>query len=131
MNGRMNLTKSVRTTVLERDLHVCQRCGEYVGISDYSIHHRRPKGMGGSKDPATNLPANLITLCGSGTTKCHGWVESHRSDALYEGFILHQAVVPELRPVKTYRGWIRLDNEGGWREAFGSGDLSPDERNPS
>jgi hypothetical protein len=44
-----------------------------------SVHHRRPRMMGGSRNESTYIkPANLIVLCGSGTTGCHGWVESNR-----------------------------------------------------
>lgn len=32
-----------------------------------SIHHRMDRSIGG-----TNAMSNLITLCGSGTTGCHG-----------------------------------------------------------
>ena len=117
-----------RQIVLERDQHTCQRCGRYVGpFGDFSVHHRAPRGMGGSKDPAINLPANLIVLCGSGTTGCHGHVESNRREAEEQGFIVRRGLVPAYQPLLTYAGWVRLDNDSGKREAFGPGDLRPEE----
>jgi len=118
----------VRQIILERDQGRCVRCGESVLNSAHSIHHRRPRGMGGSKDPATNLPANLLTLCGSGTTGCHGAVEGHRIIAGNDGFLVGQGLDPELKPVLGHHGWIRLDNEGGWRPALGRTDTAPDRK---
>lgn len=61
-----------------------------------NIHHRLPEGAGG---PATM--ANLIHLCGSGTTGCHGWVE-HNRKACYppEGnaLLLRRGQDPENYP---------------------------------
>jgi hypothetical protein len=68
--------------------------------------------MGGSKAPDTNLPANLITLCGSATTGCHGRVESDRLRAAADGFLLPQGSDPEVMPVKTWRGKALLSNDG-------------------
>ena len=44
----------------------CVICG---GI-DISIHHILPRGQGGD-----DVWENLVPLCGSGTTGCHGGVE--------------------------------------------------------
>lgn len=78
--------------VLERDGGRCTRCGIYVLHGergrDWSIHHRRPRGSGGTRIAWVNLPANCIVLCGSGTTGCHGWVESHRAAALELGYLV-------------------------------------------
>lgn len=104
-----------RQVVLERDLFRCVACGTYVGpFGDYSLHHRRPRGMGGSRRPETNLPGNLLVLCGSGTTGCHGWTETHRDEALSMGLLVSQFVTdPDQVPVQTYCGWFVFDNEGG------------------
>lgn len=106
-------TEAVRTTVLERDLYRCVSCGTYVGpFGDFSIHHRRPRGMGGTKRPESNLPGNLLLLCGSGTTGCHGWVESHRAEARDKGFLVWQSQDPETVPVETYCGSYYFRNDG-------------------
>lgn len=112
------LSKPVRDTVLERDRYRCFRCGRSVLEGMYSLHHRRPRGMGGSSSPLTNLAANALTLCGTGTTGCHGWAESHRRQAIRLGLILPQGIDPSMVPVLHHQdGWLRLDNYGGTRRA--------------
>jgi hypothetical protein len=102
-----------RRVVIERARDRCEKCGHLIDAYDFSVHHRRPRGMGGSKDPATNMPSNLMLLCGSGTTGCHGWVESNRSDALLMGFLVSQGHAPGNRAV-LYRGthWAFLEDDG-------------------
>lgn len=41
------------------------------------IHHKLPRGMGGTSDPSINDPGNLVLLCQTHHTQ----VESNRSDA--------------------------------------------------
>lgn len=50
----------------------CRVCGSGWD----SLHHLYPRGQGG--DDAIE---NLIPLCGSGTTGCHGLVENHNRAA--------------------------------------------------
>ena len=64
----------LRTQVLKRDDYHCVRCGRDITNGDYSLQHRDPRGAGGSR--YANTMANLVTLCGSATTLCHGHVES-------------------------------------------------------
>ena len=73
--------------------------------------------MGGSRVPETNDPANLLTLCGSGTTMCHGWVESHPEWSRRHGWSLSfYGPTPAQVPVWTWRGWVLL---------LAGGDLEP------
>ncbi len=55
-------SKKVRTLVYERDGHRCVCCGTTENLT---IGHRRNRGMGGSKDPATGRCSALITQCWS------------------------------------------------------------------
>lgn len=71
--------------------------------------------MGGSKDPASNLPANILLLCGSGTTGCHGWIESHRAEALDLGLLVYRSHDPVQIPVQLRYGTVLLRNDGGWQ----------------
>ena len=66
----------------------------------------------GSKAADTNLPANLITVCGSATTGCHGRIESDPLRAATTGFRLPQGADPSSSPVQTYRGKALLSNDG-------------------
>jgi hypothetical protein len=78
-----------------------------------SVHHRRPRAMGGTHRPETNLASNLLVLCGSGTTGCHGYLESHRTEAKDLGFIVPQYEEPKNVPVKLFTwGWSYLEDDG-------------------
>lgn len=70
--------------------------------------------MGGSRWPGVNLPGNLLTLCGSGTTGCHGWVESHPTWAEAHGWSVRRSLqdAVTLVPIWTWRGWVRIRNDG-------------------
>ena len=68
--------------------------------------------MGGTRNPAINLPGNLLTLCGSGTTGCHGRVEANPSEAQHNGWSVSRYREPTATPVNTWRGWMLLDHNG-------------------
>ena len=105
-----NPDKDTRDTVLTRDRWRCTRCGKPLDAG--SIHHRRLRGH---KWPGLNQPSNLLTLCGSGTTGCHGWVHAHPAQARELGFIVSAYNDnPASVPVCTWRGWITLDDTGGY-----------------
>jgi 5-methylcytosine-specific restriction protein A len=111
-------SKQTLMAVLERDRGACVRCGRSIAGErgrDWSIQHRIPRGMGGSRDERLNQPANLLVLCGSGVTFCHGDIESNRTVALAEGYLLHRIQDPAEVPVNAAEGWTLFDNEGGRR----------------
>lgn len=94
-----------RVTCLTRSSERCERCnGSLFGVYGYSLHHRRPRGMGGSRDPRTNRVPNFLVLCGSGTTGCHGWVEQNRARAYDTGFLVRRGHDPEHTPIVGYQG---------------------------
>ena len=103
--------------VLHRDGYRCVRCDRPIvgerGV-DWSCHHRTPRGMGGSKRPEVNSPAALLSLCGSGTTGCHGYVESHRAEALTNGWLVSRYSDPAAVAVLVDRGsrWVYLTESG-------------------
>lgn len=105
-------TPAVREAVALRAYYQCETCYRPIH-GQASVHHRRPRRMGGTKRSDTNEPANLLLLCGSGTTGCHGWVESHRKEALADGIILYDRDVPTEHPFRDRHGnWWLLDNLG-------------------
>jgi len=114
--------KTARLVFYIRDEESCVRCGQGLRWEDrghgWSMHHRRPRGMGGSKDPALALPSNALTLCESGTTGCHGWVETHRDEALEAGLLVSKWDDPGDIPV-LYRGELRLLTAWGSTERTG------------
>lgn len=84
-------SKATVAVIWDRDAGRCAWCGEPItgerGM-DWSVHHREPRGMGGSETRHVNSPANGVLLHGSGTTGCHGEVESARKAALVSGFLV-------------------------------------------
>lgn len=112
--------------VYGRAQETCERCGQ-AGASTYSVHHRRPRGMGGTKRLETDAATNLVLLCGSGTTGCHGWVESHRWDAVLDGLIVPQHADPATTPVLLLRGWTMLTEDGCYIDTT---DGASDNENP-
>lgn len=122
MSRRSNIKRSRRATgpsratvdlIWYRDNSRCLRCG--VGLypgAEHSIHHRIPRGMGGTRSAAINHPTNLMLLCGSGVTGCHGWVESNRDAARNIGFLVRVDDDPETIPFQDAAGdwWLLDDN---------------------
>jgi len=108
--------RNTRALVMQRDDWRCADCGDPVkGVAgvDYSIQHRVARGDGGSSDPRTNSPANLILLCGSATTGCHRKAESRDAEMHRRGFWLKQSQHPRLERVDhAVYGWCLLDDDG-------------------
>lgn len=101
-------THGQRVQVAQRDAGRCVRCGR----PGTNVHHRRPRGMGGRADRAeANRPSLLLTVCGSGTDGCHGWIESNRAEALAAGLLLptNGDADPRTVPVRS-----RLSPTGWW-----------------
>lgn len=99
-----------RERVLRRAMESCERCGTWSGLA-WSIHHRRPRKMGGTKQ--LERLSNLVLLCGSGTTGCHGWVEKHRTMAFGLGWLVHQWDDPAAVAVCRRGCWVLLTDDGG------------------
>jgi hypothetical protein len=109
---RQKMPEATVRLVKARAQNRCERCGTADALR-WSLHHRKPRGMGGSKDPAMNSPANILLLCGSGTTGCHGWVESHREEAYETGLLVYRNDDPAETPVTLRHGEVWLDDVGG------------------
>lgn len=112
MTARMD--KASVELVKLRAKGACERCGTTTAAR-WSVHHRRPRGMGGTKRGNVHSVSNLLFLCGSGTEGCHGWVESNRAVAYESGLLLYQADNPLQVPVELRVGRVLLDDEGGWQ----------------
>lgn len=112
----------VRELIYTRDGHLCARCACSIVNAPSSIHHRKPRQMGGSKDPRISDPRNLIRVCGTGTTGCHNAIESYRAKAYDEGWLLRS--LDDLdRPLRTIYGTgIRLLANGSRVDEWPWGD---------
>jgi hypothetical protein len=91
----------------------------------WSTQHRLPRGRGGDRNPRINLPSNLLIVCGSGTTGCHGLVEDQLRAASYEvGWLLHRCACalpfdcehsPRKKPVLVLRSrWMLLNDDASY-----------------
>lgn len=83
-----------RRVFFDRDGERCFRCRMPLRWHErgfaWSMHHRKPRGMGSSTAPEINSAPNALTLCGHATTPngCHRWAETHRTDALEQGYLI-------------------------------------------
>ena len=101
----------------KRDGYACVRCGISLTVTSGSRHHRQRRRDGG------HTTSNLILLCGSGTTGCHGWAHAHPTNAHAAGYIVPATgrATPEVIPVLVYwpgaepfqsHVWVILDGDG-------------------
>lgn len=112
MARRTGPDKLTRDVVLHRDRAQCAFCGKRPGGA-WSIHHRTRRGMGGTRADYINWPSNLVILCGTGTTECHGWVESNRTKAKDLGLLVHWNHIPSQRPIQhAVHGLCWLTDDG-------------------
>lgn len=113
MNG---IPSDVREAVLYRDCGRCQRCLKQVDRwPGFSIHHRQ--GRGGRRP---HRLSNLVLLCGSGTTGCHGWAHAHPAEAYESGWMVRRnsADQTDQVPMVDVRGWMFSLTDDGERLAF-------------
>lgn len=114
MSKAQGVSPDDRLVVLTRAFFLCERCGKRVDQS--SIHHRTPRGMGGTRKKEINEPQNLLLLCGSGTTGCHGWIESHREEGYETGFLVRRGYKPEETPITPLDGKTFIIHKDGSKE---------------
>ena len=95
------MNRDTRLAVLERDNYSCRRCGVHMSVRGYSIHHRK-----GRHCTESDSLANLVTLCGSGTTGCHLWAHANPADAYATGWLVRRLTAedPEDVPLTDVRG---------------------------
>lgn len=92
-------TPAQRALVAERAAWCCEVCGHRLHdgtgwTAAHSFHHRQARGAGGSSRPETNSPTNILLLCGTGVTGCHGFIESHRALAEADGWLVRHGIDP-------------------------------------
>jgi len=100
---------AIRALVLARAQGCCEVCG--CDMAGLQVHHRRPRGMGGSLRPDTNRTSNALVVC----TSCHAAIESHREYARQRGYLVRQFGRPPLETPVLLHGaeWCLLDDDGG------------------
>lgn len=74
-----------RMKVFHRDHGRCFICGRPLSTSAFNLHHRRMRSHAWE---GLNLPGNLITVCGSGTTGCHARIHAHPKESYAKGWLV-------------------------------------------
>ncbi len=109
----MTVSTKTRAQLHERAQGCCERCGRY-GANN--AHHRRNQSQGGP-----DTLSNLMLLCGSGTTGCHGFITEHPLIAIDEGATIPRGDQREPHEVPVSRfdltvkdwAWVLLADDGG------------------
>jgi len=98
-------SEETRALVWARDGGVCRRCGK----PGEQIHHRKPRGAGGTSDPATNEPQNLVLL----DQACHEWIERNRRACYVLGWLVRRHLDPlEVPILVNVTTSLRLHHDG-------------------
>lgn len=109
---------SQKGIVFTRARGCCEICGKTLHgntdwLGEHSYHHRQPRGMGGTSRPDVHAAYQLLLLCGSGITGCHGHVEQQRTEAYAFGWLVKHGQDPaEIRVVVTripLPVWLTVD----------------------
>lgn len=109
--GANDIPGRARQIVKARAHLRCERCGTSVKYEPSNVHHRNPRGMGGSSNPEIHATANLLLLC----IACHGWTESHRAEAYRLGYLVETGIDPLDKPVLLAgRLWAYPSPDGKW-----------------
>jgi 5-methylcytosine-specific restriction protein A len=102
----MRFTEEVKEAIIRRSGGRCEICG--VSAAQYHLHHRRPRGMGGSKQLESGSAANGILI----HPHCHDKVESNRSAAIENGWLVRQGHDPAYTPLLRRGQWVTLTEDG-------------------
>ena len=102
-------TQQTKVRVFMRDVESCAKCGRGLLFELAQFHHRAARGMGGTSLQAVSYPSNAVALCPA----CHAWIESHRSIAELQGFLVRKPREPHTVPIKhAHWGWVVLNIDG-------------------
>jgi 5-methylcytosine-specific restriction protein A len=102
-------TPAERDVIYGRDSFRCVICGTADG--PFAVHHRRPRGMGGTVRPGTNRPSNLVLLCDFGG--CHDTgAETFRTQSYLNGWLVRQNQDPSSVPFYYRNQWVLLTDDG-------------------
>ena len=107
MGKKWPMPDGMADAVKARDGGCCVVCGLPV-LGRGHIHHRKPRGMGGSGE--ANVLSNVLLL----HPTCHlDFVEKHREKSQANGWLLQRWQEPEASPLLYMLNcWARLTNDG-------------------
>ena len=102
----LRFSQEIKKLIWKRANDRCEVCG--IMALHHQIHHRRPRGMGGSKDPISGSAANGVLV----HPTCHARIESNREEALGNGWLVLQGHDPATVPFRKVFGWVLLHHDG-------------------
>lgn len=109
--GRALLVRSAGRCEIRSPACLGGRYGDISSLPSFKVsrHHRRPRGMGGTKRADVHSLAALLLTCGDGTTGCHGYAERERDWARDRGILVPNvgtgdAVDPAAVPLVLHSG---------------------------
>jgi hypothetical protein len=107
----MAITSKTRVSLHERAHDCCEMCGVHGATN---AHHRRNQSQGGH-----DLLSNLMLLCGSGTTGCHGFIGREPKVSEWMGWTIRDDTAPMHVEVFRFdvtlgrREFVKLADDGG------------------
>jgi len=104
--GDGSFTEKTRDLIRNRAKHGCEICGLTMHIGQ--IHHRQPRGMGGTRKQSARSAANGLYV----HSKCHLMIESERNRAYQMGWLVRSGYEPASTEVLLWDGWFVLTVDG-------------------
>lgn len=95
MSRKTGFPPYVLELVLARSGGHCEVIATGCQLMTATYHHRRPRGSGGTRREETNYASNALAVCAS----CHDRIESRRSWAFENGFLVPQLMNPADEPI--------------------------------
>lgn len=93
---------------------ICERAGDRCEVCRVAavaqLHHRRPRGAGGTKRASTALASNGLALCGP----CHHWCEMNRTESMKLGYLVSQYWEPSNVAVCLDGRFVFLTDSGAY-----------------
>lgn len=105
---------AVRLIVVQRSMGMCEACGRGLstGPGSAEIHHRLPRGAGGSHLALKGRASNALRLC----LECHRFCETNAPAVYVNGWKVRHGQIPTDVPVLLStpygKGWWLLDDVG-------------------
>lgn len=100
----------VKATIRSRAQNLCEICGQHT--SDLTAHHRRLKGMGGTRRPESQAVSAGIWVCALD----HHRIHAHPQHSYEMGWLVKQSADPALIAVLRRERWVLLQDDGSFIE---------------